>query len=147
LRAYRLRPAELLVFDIVALASVQRNFRDLRQLDAVTADLCPTNEGNGAISRRRVADITGLSRSTVARILDRLIDRGMVHERRRGHLQVPVGVVLQGQHSFDLAEMFTPVALLTDQLVRLGVVRQVSGAHGDTTASQSDEIDVARLCD
>ena len=146
LRAYRLRPAELLVFDIVALASVQRNFRNLRSLDATTADLCPTNESNGTISRRRVADITGLPRATVARILDRLMDRGMVHELRRGHLQVPVGVVLQGQHSFDLTEMFTPVVLLMDQLVRLGVVKQNTGAFDDATVSHSEDIEVERLC-
>jgi hypothetical protein len=132
LRAYRLRPVELLIFDIVALASVQRNFRELRHLDAATVDLRPTDESNGTISRRRVSDITGLPRATVARIVLRLIGRGMVHEVGRGHLQVPVGVVLQGQHSFDLSEMFTPLVLLMEQFARLGIVRQTCRSGGDT---------------
>jgi hypothetical protein len=123
LKLYGLRPAELLVFDTIALASVQRTFRMVRYLDPGTLDLQPTDDSNGTISRRRVADTTGLSRATVGRILERLIKRGMVVEVGRGHLQVPVGVVMQGEFECDLEEMFAPVILMMDQFIRLGIVR------------------------
>jgi hypothetical protein len=123
LNLYRLRPAELLVFDTIALASVQKTFRTVRHFDSETADLQPTDNNNGTISRRRVADTTGLPRATVGRILDRLIARGMVVEVARGRLQVPVGVVLQGEFACDLEEMFAPIIVMMDQFVRLGIVR------------------------
>ncbi|MBL0924926.1 MAG: helix-turn-helix domain-containing protein [Sphingomonadaceae bacterium] len=132
LNLYKLRPSELLVFDTIALASVQRTFRTVRRLGPDTTDLKLTDAANGTISRRRIADTTGLPRATVGRILDRLMARGMVVEVARGRLQVPVGVVLQGQFACDLEEMFAPIILMMDQFVRLGIVR--------SRVLQSDEI-------
>lgn len=123
MKLYGLRPAELLVFDTIALASVQRGVRNLRKFDPSIADLRPTNESNGTISRRRVAETTGIPRANVGRILTRLMDRGMVIEVGRGQLQVPIGIVLQGAYACDLEEVFTPIIQMMDQFVRLGIVR------------------------
>jgi DNA-binding MarR family transcriptional regulator len=139
LRLYGLRPAELLVFDTIALASVQKTFRTVRHLGANTSDLQPTDEGNGTISRRRVAETTGLPRATVGRILDRLKARGMVSEVGRGRLQVPVGVVMQGEFACDLEDMFAPIILMMDQFVRLGIV-QVRDRRRDNVTSDADDV-------
>ena len=141
MKYYRLRPAELLVFDIVALASVQRTFRKVRKLEETTSDIRPTNASNGSISRRRIADITGLPRATVARILQRLMARNMVHEIARGQLQVPTGIVLQGREPCDLDEMFAPIALLFDQYLRLGIIRPRRGPNEDANMSIIEAID------
>jgi hypothetical protein len=134
---YKLRPAEMLVFDLVALSSVQRNFRTVRDLDDHTDDLHPSNEANGRISRRRIADATGLPRATVGRILERLMKRGMIVEVARGELQVPVGVALQGPYACDLDELIHPVVVMMDQLFRLGIVRARS--HGSSVADNRVE--------
>lgn len=141
MKYYQLRPAELLVFDIVALASVQRTFRNVRKLEETTPDIRPTNASNGTISRLRVADITGLPRATVARILQRLMERGMVHEVARGRLQVPTGIVLQGRGPCDLDDMFAPIALLFDQYLRLGIIRARKGPDGGTNLSMIAAMD------
>lgn len=58
------------------------------------------------------------------------MDRGMMVEVGRGQLQVPVGVVLQGQYACDLEEIFTPIIQMMDQFVRLGIVRGKSKGNG-----------------
>ncbi len=89
----------------------------------MSEDIVPTNDRNGTISRRRIADATGIARATVSRSLRRLIDRGMVVERGRGKLQVPVGIVLQGDFAIDPTTLYAPIACLFEQFLRLGVVR------------------------
>jgi biotin operon repressor len=123
LRLYGLGPLDLLVFNIVAVASVQRTIRNVRKMDHSTADISPTNELNGTISRRRIADSTGISRGTVARSLARLMKKGLVVERSRGRLQVPTGIILRGQYACDPDELYAPVLGMMEQFLRLGVVR------------------------
>ena len=128
LRLYGLRPVDLLIFNVVALASVQKTVRDVRALDLATHDISPDDFLNGTISRRRIADVTGVPRTTVARALVRLIAREMVVERGRGQLQVPVGVALQGRFNANIEQLYAPVIQLFDQLMRMGVVRIQSAA-------------------
>jgi predicted transcriptional regulator len=122
LRLYGLRPLELLVFHVVALATVQKTMRDVRHPDTKIFDVIPHDVNNGTISRRRIADVTELPRTTVARVLDKLKDRGMVIERARGRLQVPVGVALQGRFEAPVDEIFAPILTLFGQFYRLGIV-------------------------
>lgn len=124
LRLYKLKPLDLLVFNLVALASVQRPIRAVAG-NGVGGDLQPSNESNGTISRRRVAESLGLARTSVGRALDRLMSRGMVVERSRGRLQVPVGIVLQGPYASDPAELYSPVMTMVDQFLTLGVLRVI----------------------
>jgi hypothetical protein len=128
MRLYRLRPLDLIVFHLVAVASVQRSIRDVRKLDRHTVDIHPTDVLNGTISRRRIAESTGIARATVSRSLGRLIQRGMVVERGRGRLQVPVGIALQGEFTIDPNELYAPVLTLIGQFMRLGIVRPSPGS-------------------
>jgi hypothetical protein len=130
LRLYAMRPLDLLIFNMVALACVQRSIRSVRMLDLNTDDINPTNELNGTTSRRRIAESSGLPRSTVARALSRLMSKGMVVERSRGRLQVPVGIVLQGPFSCEAEDLYAPVISMMEQWMRLGVVRE---AHDRTS--------------
>lgn len=122
MRLYDLTPIELLVFNVIALSNVQRSIRHVRHLDRATADIEPSNEINGTISRRRIADTTELPRSTVARVVQRLVDRKFVVERARGRLQIPVGLVLQGRYAIDAEELYRPIVQLIEQYLRLGIV-------------------------
>lgn len=123
MKLYDLKPVDLLVFNLVAVASVQRSARSIRQVDDSSQDFSPSDEGNGAISRRRIAECSGLARTSVSRSLSRLIERGMVIERGRGRLQVPVGIIMRGNYEIDPNDLYGPVAGLFEQLLRLGVMR------------------------
>lgn len=123
MQVYDLKPADLLVFNLIAVASVQKSARSARALSCDTPDFTPSDCGNGSISARRIAEIADLPRTSVARSLARLKARSMVVERGRGQLQVPVGIILQGPFAVKSDELFAPVAGLFEQLVRLGVVR------------------------
>lgn len=130
---YKLGPVDLMIFNVIALASVQKSVRSIRHFDAATDDIAPTNEANGTISRRRIADVTGLPRSNVARALKRLMDRDMVVERSRGHVQVPVGLVLQDQFACDFKELYAPVVTMMEQFMKLDIVRQREPIISPTT--------------
>lgn len=123
MKLYGLKPADLLVFNLVALASVQRSARSVQVGDQFSDDFNPSNEGNGAISRRRIAECTGLARTSVSRSLSRLMQRGLVMESGRGRLQVPVGIIMRGEYEIDANDLYGPIVGLFQQLLRLGVVR------------------------
>lgn len=130
MKLYDLKPVDLLVFNLVAVASVQRSARSIRQVDASSRDFSPSDEGNGAISRRRIAECSGLARTSVARSLSRLMARCMVVELGRGRLQVPVGIIMNGNYEIDPNDLYGPVVGLFEQLLRLGVVRFTEQSAG-----------------
>lgn len=123
MKLYDLKPVDLLVFNLIAVASAQKSARSVRNLTDQTGDFLPTDYGNGSISGRRISEITNLARTSVSRSLSRLKERGMVVERGRGRLQVPVGIILQGPFSIESDALFAPIIGLFEQLARLGVVR------------------------
>jgi hypothetical protein len=133
MKLYKLKPVDLLVFNLTAIASVQRSARSLRQIDSSSGDFNPSDEGNGTISRRRIAECSGLARTSVSRSLSRLIARGMIVEIGRGRLQVPVGIIMRGDYEIDPNDLYGPVAGLFEQLLRLGVMRIAQqGANQDS---------------
>lgn len=136
MKLYDLKPVDLLVFNLVAVASVQRSARSIWQVDASSCDFNPSDDGNGAISRRRIAECSGLARTSVSRSLSRLMTRGMVIEYGRGRLQVPVGIIMNGNYEIDPNDLYGPVVGLFEQLLRLGVVRfNERGASFDRAAA------------
>lgn len=60
LKLYRLGPLDLMIFNLVALASAQRSIRAGPSEDDTIDDIVSTDEPNGSISRRRIADVRGL---------------------------------------------------------------------------------------
>jgi hypothetical protein len=135
MKLYDLKPVDALIFNIVALASVQRSFRGVRNINESSRDFVPSEESNGSISRRRIAESTRISRTSVARSLDRLFEKQLVTERSRGRLQVPVGIILRGRFAIGVEELYGPIVTLFEQLLRLGVLRI---AEAGTPASRID---------
>jgi biotin operon repressor len=116
-RTLGLRPDACQIYMLVAVAAVQRY---ARAPDAahVGAGPLPTAM-TGTISRRRLADASGLPRETVARHVRNLIERGLVVEHGRGQLASPPGLLR------DLAPTGLPErlarrsAMLANALTRL----------------------------
>lgn len=122
LKLYNLGPLDLMIFNVVAVASLQKTIRGVGRFNELTTDVVPTNESNGTISRRRISEATGIARATVARSLQRLTALSLVVERGRGQLQVPVGIVLKGKFARHPADLYAPVLNLFEQFIRLGLV-------------------------
>ena len=125
-RIFGLKPSEHLIFRIVATANVQRHMREHRQLTRRTMDVVPTAETNFTISRRRVADASGLPRETVRRLVTGLIRKGLIKEDTRGALYVPIGLIRGGRFNFGPDDALGPAVRMTEQLLRLGVLKPAS---------------------
>jgi DNA-binding MarR family transcriptional regulator len=122
-RAWDMKPAELQVFMIIGAAGLQRFVR-LRPLplEHTGDDPLPTTFLSG-ISRRQIAELTGLSRESVRRTVLRLLERGLVVEPSRGLLAHTPGMLQKGSTVFHPEEMVRPYVSMVEQLIRMGVVR------------------------
>lgn len=118
----KLKPLELIVFQLVAAANIQRHLRELQPLSAGTRDTVPGPDTNVGVSRRRIADASGLPRETVRRVLSGLEARGLVRARGDGSVEVPIGLIRGDEHGFDADDLLNPVIRLFDTLARLGVI-------------------------
>jgi len=119
-RTLDLRPDACQIYMLIAVSAVQRYARAPDEAH-VGAGPLPTKE-IGTISRRRLADASGLPRETVARHVRNLIERGLVVEHGRGQLATPPGLLR------DLAPTGLPERLarrsaaLANALTRLEVL-------------------------
>lgn len=122
-RAWDMKPAELQVFMIIGAAGLQRFVR-LRPLPLEHSgdDPLPIQFRSG-ISRRQIAELTGLSRESIRRTVLRLIERGLVIEPSRGLLVHPPGMLQKGGAVFHPEEMVRTYVSMVEQLIRMGVVR------------------------
>jgi hypothetical protein len=128
-RTLDLRPEACQIYLIVAVAVAQRYAREPSggKYDGVVP--LPLSLG-GAISRRRISEITGIPRETVARHVRHLIDRGLLEEVGTGRLITPPGLLRDiGPSGLPnrLVGEFTAVA---KRLTRLGVVRVATSPEG-----------------
>lgn len=130
---FGLKPSEYLVFRIIASANVQRHMRGHRHLGPATMDVVPTNEGNVSISRRRIADASGLPRETVRRIVTKLLARGIVEKDEADGLYVPVGLFRSNEYRYEASDLLGPVLKVVDQLARLGVLKYTPEAGSATS--------------
>jgi biotin operon repressor len=84
-----MRPAKLMIYLAVVLSTVQKQMRD------PTAEQLGTQSFEdadcGMISRRAIAESTGIPRENVRRIVKELIDEGRIIEASRGYLRQPAG--------------------------------------------------------
>lgn len=122
-RAWDMKPAELQVFMIIGAAGLQRFVR-LRPLplEHSSDDPLPATFLSG-ISRRQIAELTGLSRESVRRTVLRLMERGLVVEPTRGLLAHRPGMLQAGSAVFHPEEMVRRYVSMVEQLIRMGVVR------------------------
>lgn len=89
-----LSATEWLVFLVVNTSAIQRFVRSPR-VDPHLLDTAPIPQDQlGAISRRRVGDVSGLPLETVRRMASRLIARGLLREHGDG-LRGPGGILLR----------------------------------------------------
>lgn len=121
-RTHALDPSEYLVFSVVACANLQRRMRELGPFSEDAIDHVPTDETNVPMSRRRIAEATGLPRETVRRIVQRLLDRGMLIQSGR-YVLVPVGLIRGEGRGWEPSLVLGPVLSLMQALVGIGAVR------------------------
>lgn len=116
-----LRPDACQIYLMIAVSAVQRY---ARAPDGTHVGPHPLpREATGAISRRRVADATGLPRETVARHVRHLMASGLVIEVGRGQLTTPPGVLRNAGESGLPERMARRSAALANALLRLQVLK------------------------
>lgn len=116
-----LRPEPCQIYLVIAISVVQRYAREpsggYDGIDPLPAPM------TGSISRRRISDITGIPRETVARHVRHLIERGLVAEIGTGKLITPPGLLR------DVGPSGLPDRLVAEflagarKLAQLGVAR------------------------
>jgi hypothetical protein len=122
-RAWNLKPAELQVFMIIGVAGLQRFVR-MRPLPLEHSGDAPLPADlRSGISRRQIAELTGLSRESVRRTVLKLMERQLVVEPVKGLLVHPPGMMRKGSAIFSPDEMLRPYISMVDQLVRMGIVK------------------------
>jgi len=115
-----LRPDACQVYLLIAVSAVQRHAR-APDGAYVGIDPIPLSQ-SGTISRRRIADASGLPRETVARHVRNLIGRGLVIEVGRGRLTTPPGLLRDVGPTGLLDRMARHSAGLANALLRLEVL-------------------------
>jgi DNA-binding transcriptional ArsR family regulator len=125
--AFSLRAEEAQVFLLIVLATVQRFVRQAQPGDALLDNRPLPDAVKGGISRRRLADVSGIPFETVRRHVQSLQGRGLVTERRRGQLATTGGVLArlsQAGITLRAAQQFQQAA---NGMVRTGAFRIRSG--------------------
>lgn len=135
-RAYGMRPAELQVYLLIGLAGVQRALRQ-RPLPRELAGMAPVPyEMLSGISRRQLAELTGLSREAVRRAVLRMMERGLVIEKSRGALVHTPGSFKKLNALLPLEDLVQPFVSMINELERLDAVRLTgSGQPGQPCRS------------
>jgi hypothetical protein len=119
-RTLGLRPDACQVYMLIAVSAVQRYARAPDHAH-VGADPLPAR-AIGTISRRRLADASGLPRETVARHARNLIEGSLVVEHRRGQLSIPPGLLRDLGSTGLLERLARRSAALANALTRLDVL-------------------------
>lgn len=117
----KLRPEPAQVYTLIAVSAAQKYVRAPNRSDFNAQAPFPV-EMIGTISRRRLSDITGIPRETVARHVRHLLDRGLVVETGVGKLATPPGLLSDLQPTGLPERMIREAGSLAQTLVRLGVL-------------------------
>lgn len=116
-----LRPEPAQIYTLIAISAAQKYVRDPNKSDFNGRAPFPA-EMIGTISRRRLSDITGIPRETVARHVRHLMERGLVVETGVGKLATPPGLLNDLQPTGLPERMIREAATLAQKLVRLKVL-------------------------
>ena len=92
---FGLRAEEYQVYLLIVLSTVQRFVRGNEPDRAFLGRAPLPADYASSISRRRISDVLGIPLETVRRIASRLLERGLIVERRRGQLSTAGGTLEQ----------------------------------------------------
>lgn len=121
-RTLNLRPEPCQIYLIIAVAVVQRYARG--ESSGIHDGSDPLPEAlTSSISRRRIAEISGIPRETVARHVRYLIERGLVAETGTGKLVTPPGLLRSIGPTGLPERLVGEVASVAHRLIKLGVLR------------------------
>jgi biotin operon repressor len=135
-RTLSLRPDACHLYLLIAVATVQRYARAPGDDTHSGAEPLPPTLA-GTISRRRLADASGLPRETVARHVRELMARGLVVEHGHGKLATPPGLLRTVMPTGVLDRMAGETMALANRLLRLGVLHLESRDDGGVGAEGS----------
>lgn len=115
-----LEPDDLLIYCTVIAASIQRRLRDREEHDVHTGELAISETNFRPISRRAVAEATGLSRELVRRKINRMIEDGLLVEDSRG--VKTVNVVSKAGAASNVRHLTGILAGLANTLLAEGIL-------------------------
>lgn len=121
-KTLNLRPEPCQIYLIIAVSVVQRYARGPGSDIHDSIEPLPDKIAS-SISRRRIADITGIPRETVARHVRDLIERGLVAETGKGKLATPPGLLRNIGPTGLPDRLVGEVAAVAQKLIKLGVLR------------------------
>lgn len=120
------------IYMIIAISGSQRYTRTALP-GAFDGDAPLPQEMIGSVSRRRIADITGIPRETVARHVRALIERGFVVETGVGKLITPPGLLRDIGPTGLPDRLLSEFASTAQKRVKLGVLKIETRADGAVT--------------
>lgn len=133
-RIHKTDPSEYLIFSVVACGNLQREMRQ-RPLREGVLDPVADNDANVPMSRRRIAEATGLPRETVRRAVQKLMDRGLLMESSDGYILVPVGLIRSAEYDWSPEVVMGPVMSLFQSLAGLGVLSLAERSSHDLASA------------
>jgi hypothetical protein len=130
-----MRPAKLVVYLVIVLATVQKYLRsptsDNRGIDPMIEADC------AQISRRAIAESTGIPRENVRRIVRELLEEGRIVEAPGGFVRQPPGFMLDPAIGSGVLKMLSGLTKTMQTLVDSKVVRinyETTGNGADAAA-------------
>lgn len=118
-----MRAEEYQVYLLIVLTTVQRF---VRSNDADTTYLGRTplpSDHSGSISRRRISEVLGIPLETVRRIVARLLECGLIVERRRGSLSTPGGTLESLGADATPEKIVRRFINTVNTMIRIGAIR------------------------
>lgn len=119
---FAMPPAKLLLYMTIMMAAVQRVMRGDELPDDLRDATPLPDEYVRYISRRALAEATGLSRETVRRMVAEMLDEGLLTEGPRGGLAAKSGLLAQTRVQQGLSALITEFGSITERLLKLGVL-------------------------
>lgn len=135
-KAFGLRAEEYQVHLLIVLSTVQRYVRSVVADDPYRSDAPLPADRASSISRRRISEVLGIPLETVRRIVSKLLDMGLIVERRRGALSTPGGTLRQLENDASPDQLTRRLIGTINTLMRTGAVQVVARDHASSSASQ-----------
>lgn len=125
------------VFDVVAIGAIEPALRDPNFRAAHgNFDTVVGVEGQRGINAMSVAAATGIPRETVRRKLKRLVERGFIQEKTKGHYIVTPGRLQTADFQTTYARATRDTLRFFNECLEHGAVQWVPGGEPNKTPSK-----------